>query len=167
MDGECERGGSLELARLIDEYGQHLIPDLKQYYGIDLRDLFSEDDPLDPRWVLIHVANLPIASSFVAMQRGGLEFRGWDEDRYADADMIDALQDIAYILIMANRDPNKTAPPPPKRYRRPGVKSQEELSDDKKTTFKAGSFGDMLQQAKRNKRKRLAAEAARKQEVGA
>lgn len=157
MDGEHAGGGSLELARLIDEYGQHLIPDLKEYYGIDLRDLFAEDSPLDPRWVLMHASNLPIASSYVAAQRGGSEFTGWDQAQYDRAAMIDALNDLGYILIMANRDPSKKAPEPPKRYRRPN--DEEPLTDDKRTSFKPGSFGDMLQKAKRNKRARLAREA--------
>lgn len=162
MDGEHPGGGSLELARLIDEYGQHLVPDLNHYYRIDLRDLFSEVDPLDPKWVLIHVANLPIASAFVAAQRGGIQFRGWGQEQYTAADMVDSLSDLAYILIMAHRDPNKPAPHPPKRYPRPSDKPDPAtLPDDQKTSFKAGSFGDMLQQAKRNKRARLAAEAAR------
>lgn len=165
MDGAHTGGGSLELARLIDEYGQHLVPDLKEYYGIDLRDLFSEDDPLDPKWVLIHAGNLPIASSYVAAQRGGLQFRGWDQAQYDSASMIDALNDLAYILIMANRDPTKPAPKPPKRYVRPNDPDDpENLPDDQKTKFKPGSFGDMLQKAKRNKRARLAREAQQKAE---
>lgn len=162
MDGEHPGGGSLELARLIDEYGQHLVPDLTHYYGIDLREILSEDDPLDPEWVLLHVYNLPIASAFNAVQRGGIEFRGWGQEQHTAADMVDSLSDLAYILIMAHRDPSKPAPERPRRYPRPGDKPDPEtLPDDQKTKFKAGSFGDMLQQAKRNKRARLAAEAAR------
>lgn len=157
MDGEHPSGGSLELARLVDEYGQHLVPDLKQYYGIDLREIFSEDNPLDPKWVLVHVSNLPLASSFVAVNRGGIEFRGWGQEQHSAADMIDALSEIAYILILAHRDPDKPAPQPPKRYPRPGDKP---LKDDQKTKFKEGSFGAMMQQAKINRRKRMAAKAA-------
>lgn len=157
MDGEHPGGGSLELARLIDEYGQHLIPDLKHEYGIDLREIFSEDDPLDPRWVLVHVANLPMASSFVAVNRGGLEYRGWGQEQYTAADISDGLSELAYILIMAHRDPDKPVPQPPKRYPRPGDKPQ---TDDRKTKFKEGSFGAMMQQAKINRRKRMAAKAA-------
>lgn len=158
MDGEHPGGGSLELARLIDEYGQHLIPDLKHEYGIDLRDLFSEAG-LDPKWVLMHIAHLPIASSFVAINRGGIEYRGWGQEQHTQADIVDALSEVGYILLLANRDTNKPMPTPPKRYPRPGD-SKPATSDDQRTSFKKGSFGDMLQQAKRNKRARLAAEAA-------
>lgn len=165
MDGAHPGGGSLELARLIDEHGQHLIPDLLHEYGIDLRDLLLEDSPLDPKWVLIHVWNLPIASSFMAIQRGGLNFRGWDQAQYDSASLIDAINDVAYILIMANRDPSKPAPKPPARYKRPNdPTAPENLPDDQKTSFKPGSFGDMLQKAKRNKRARLAREAQQKAE---
>jgi hypothetical protein len=112
----------------------------------------------------MHVGNLPIGSAFVAAQRGGQQFRDWDQRQYTDADMVDALRDVAHILILAHRDPNKKAPEPPKRYSRPGdPKDPENLPDDQKTTFKAGSFGDMLQQAKRNKRARLAREAAERE----
>lgn len=119
--------------------------------------MFSEDG-LDPKWVLIHAWNLPISSAFIASQRGGPEFLGWDQEAYAQADMVDALQDIAYILIMANRDPNKPPPPLPQRYRRPGVK-EKVVRDDQRTDFKPGSFGHMLQTVKRNKRARLKREA--------
>jgi hypothetical protein len=159
VDGEYPRGGSLELARLVDEYGQHLIPDLKHYYGIDLRDILSEDDPLDPGFVLIHVANLPIESAFVAAQRGGVEYRNWGQEQYTNADIHDALRDIADILIMAHRDPDKPAPKPLPRYRRPGVDAEAAITDDKRTKFKPGSLGEMMQQAKRNRRARLAAKA--------
>ena len=46
---------------------------------------------LDPKWVLIHTANLPIASSFVAANRGGIEFRGWGQHSTRLPTMVDAL----------------------------------------------------------------------------
>jgi hypothetical protein len=134
---------------------------MKHYYDIDLRDLLAEDDPLEPRWALMHAANLPIASSFVAVRRGGLEYRGWGPEQYAFADMVDGLSDLAYILILANRDPDKPMPAAPSRYPRPGSGgTKEAVTDDKKTSFKPGSFGAMMQQAKINRRKKLAQEAA-------
>ncbi|QHB38032.1 tail assembly chaperone [Mycobacterium phage Cintron] len=106
-------GGSAELAGLIDRYGEHLVPDLKHYYGIDLRELFSEVNPLSPQYVLIHIKHLPIESAFVAAIRGGQEFRGWNADRYALAAIINSIRAGNYMFVMANSDPRKGKPPLP------------------------------------------------------
>jgi hypothetical protein len=107
VGGGDEAGGSRELARLIDEYGEFLIPDLKHYYDLDLRDLFSDDNPLCPKFVLAFVRNLPIESAFIAEVRGGRQFRGWDEDRYQSAALINALRVHNYYFALANCDPKK------------------------------------------------------------
>ena len=110
-------GGSSELARLIDRYGEFLLPDLKHYYGIDLRDLFLEVPPWSPRFVLAHVNNLPFDSATNAEMRGGQKFRGWDEDRYLAASTSNAIRTLLYAFLLANRDPRKSskklAPPTP------------------------------------------------------
>ena len=103
-------GGSLELAGLIDKYGEFILPDLRRYYGIDLLDLFREERPLSPRYVLAHIRNLDYQSAFVAEVRGGQQYRGWDEDRYMDAAQINALRTLIYIFILANTDPKKRKP---------------------------------------------------------
>jgi hypothetical protein len=100
-------GGSRELAQLLDEYGEFLLPDLRHYYDIDLRELFSEDDPLTPAFVLAHIKNLDYHSAFIAEMRGGQRFRGWDEDRYQRAAQINSQRTANYYFALANCDPKK------------------------------------------------------------
>lgn len=126
-------GGSQQLAELIDKHGEVLIPDLKHHFGIDLRDLFSEVDPLSPRWVLLHVSGLPMGSAFVAELRGGPQFRGWDEGRYLQAGVLDAIRMLQYILVMANSDPKKSKPKPPQPYPLPD--SRTKTKSDKPGSF--------------------------------
>lgn len=116
MDGNHPTGGSRELARLIDRYGEFLLPDLKHYYGIDLRDLFQDPPPWSPRFLLSHINNLPYDSAFVAELRGGQQFRGWNEDRYLLAAIVNAIRVLAHVFILANMDPKKSKPEAPKPW---------------------------------------------------
>lgn len=136
MDEESTSGGSAQLAVLIDKYGEYLIPDVKQYYGIDLRDLFSEDDPMSPRWALMHITSLPVDSATVAEQRGGQQFRGWDEGRYMMATLINAIRISNYYFILANTDPEKSKPKPPDNYPLPDGNAKTKA----KAKDKPGSF---------------------------
>lgn len=147
MDRWGAVGGSTELARLIDGYGETLLPDLKHYYGIDLRDLFRDVDPLSPRFVLAHIKYLPIESAFVAERRGGQHFRGWSEDRYMQAAQINAQKAANWLFILANTDPKK---------RKPNMPEPWPLPDGKfKKPDQPGSFGFIAKQhlAKAKKRK--------------
>lgn len=128
-------GGSLALAGLVDKYGEDLIPDLKYYYGIDLRDLFSEDCPISPRWALLHAHHLPMESSTVAEARGGSQFRGWGPDRYMTARLIDSVSALRYITILANRDPKKKLPQPPDPYPIPDKRQDKKTKDAKPGSF--------------------------------
>lgn len=127
--------GSRALAKLIDEYGEALIPELREYYGIDLRDLFSEDRPLSPRWVLLHANALPLGSASVAAKRGGPEFRGWDEGRYMMASLINAVRLNTHTFVLAHIDPKKTHPELPKMYPLP-----DDIKERTKPAPKPGSF---------------------------
>jgi hypothetical protein len=140
VDGGYSAGGSGELAELIDEFGELLLPDLKHYYGIDLRDLFAEANPLSPRFVLVHIKHLPIGSAFVAENRGGQQFRGWDEAQYMTAGLINAVRSLQYVTVLANSDPNKRKPGPPDPYPTPdeGVRRKYRRKSDH-----PGSFGFM------------------------
>jgi len=144
-------GGSLELARLLDRYGEDLVPDLKHYYGIDLRDLFSEESSLSPRWVLLHVHNLPIDSATVAEIRGGEKFRGWGPDQYMAARIIDSLSALRYITLLAHRDPKRKAPPLPEPYPIP-----DNIQKKKTREATPGSFAfianQLLAQGKKRKK---------------
>lgn len=123
---------------------------MRHHYGIDLRDLFSDVDPLSPRWALLHIQQLPMGSSFVAEIRGGMQFRGWDEDRYMQAALIDSVRVLQYILILVNSDPKKSKPPPPEPYPLPDHVKRNKQDEP-------GSFAFIA--------KKKLAEARRKQEL--
>jgi hypothetical protein len=124
-------------------------------YGFDLRELLSEEDPASPRYVLNLILNLPKTGAFYASRRGGQQYRGWDEDRYALADIYDAVQAGNHILMMANRDPNKPKPKPPQSYPRP-----DDL-EPKQAAPKKGSFAAMIVAAKKAQREREEANGRR------
>ncbi|AMW64104.1 tail assembly chaperone [Mycobacterium phage EvilGenius] len=151
---ETQLGESRALAELIDKFGGALLADLLQYYRVDLRDLFRDEAPLTPRFVLALVLCLPKDGAFYAERRGGQQYRGWDEDRHALADIYDAIQAGNHLFMMANRDPNKAKPKAPKPYPRP---------DDNKPKDAApppGSFAAMVVAAKKAARERREREEA-------
>ena len=160
MDRRNATPGSRALAKLIDEHGEALIPDLRLYYGIDLRDLFSEDQPISPRWALMHANALPLESDTVAEQRGGQHFRGWDEGRYMLAQLIDATRLNTYAFALAHRDPDLREPDPPSMYPLP-----DNVRARNKRPPKPGSFasivGSKLAAVKERKRKERAENAGR------
>ena len=131
MDGGVPTGGSADLAGFIDKHGEVLIPDLRHYFGIDLRELFSEVPPFSPRWVLIHIKWLPVESATFAEIRGGGEFRGWSTDRYMLATLINAIRALIWVFTVAHSDPKKRKPKPPEPYPTP---------DKPKKVHKPGSF---------------------------
>lgn len=90
--------------------------------------------------------NLPKTGALFAERRGGQQFRGWDEDRNALADIYDAVQAGNHILLMANRDPNKPKPKAPKPYPRP--------DDNEKKAVKPGSFAAMVVAAAKAQKER-------------
>ncbi|ASR86134.1 tail assembly chaperone [Mycobacterium phage BobSwaget] len=151
---ETQLGGSRALAELIDKFGGAILADLLQYYRVDLRDLFSDEAPISPRFVLALVLCLPKDGAFFAERRGGQQFRGWDEDRYALADIYDAVQAGNHLFMMANRDPNKAKPKAPKPYPRP------DDTKPKDTAPKPGSFAAMVVAAKKAARERREREEA-------
>lgn len=102
MDGIHSVGGSVWLGELIDQYGEYIAADLTETYGIDLRDMFREDTDLSPRWLLTHIKNLPLGSRFYSEQRGGQQFRGWDESRYAMVAVVNAVRALQYTYISAH-----------------------------------------------------------------
>ncbi|AMB18514.1 tail assembly chaperone [Mycobacterium phage NaSiaTalie] len=151
---ETQLGGSRALAELIDKFGGALLADLRQYYQVDLRDLFRDEDPLSPRFVLALVLCLPKDGAFYAERRGGQQYRGWDEDRYALADIYDAVQAGNHLFMMAHRDPNKPKPKAPKAYPRPDDMKPKDAAP------KPGSFAAMVVAAKKAARERREREEA-------
>lgn len=113
MDGWLTGGGSRELGQLIDEYGEHLLADLLEIYGVDLRDVLRPEAHLSPLAVLALIKGLPESSRFVAEHRGGQQFRGWDAGRYAAVATVNAVRAMQYTYVSAN---SKSRPKPPEPF---------------------------------------------------
>lgn len=151
MDGDGPTGGSAALSELIDKYGEVLVPDLLHYYGVDIRDLFRDEDPLSPRYVLTLVIHLPIESAFFAARRGGQEYRGWGPDTYAAADIATSLRTLNHLYVSAHIDRKKhRMPAPPKPYPTP------ETLKAQKQSKRPGSFAQVVINAKAASIKRKA-----------
>lgn len=105
---------------------------------------------MSPRWVLMHAFNLPVGSAFVAEQRGGPQFRGWDETRYMIASVYNVINILKYITILANRNPDAPEIELPEPYPLP-----DDLSVKRPKADKPGSFGfiarSLLAKAKKRK----------------
>jgi hypothetical protein len=115
LDGGDSAGGSRELAQLIDQYGEFLVADLKRYYQIDLRDIMKDGSGLSPRLVLCYVRALPLESATVAAMRGGDQFRGWNQELYMLANLLDAVRENTYAFVAANSKKKPKAPEPVQR----------------------------------------------------
>jgi hypothetical protein len=74
----------------------------------------------------------------MAALRGGSHFVGWDEGRYMQARLIDAIASLQYTLILVYRDRDKPKPDPPEPYRLP-----DDLTRIKRNP-KAGSFASVM-----------------------
>lgn len=141
MDRGHSGGGSRVLAELIDKYGGAILSDLWHVYGIDLRDLYR-DESLSPRIILALVLNLPHDGAFYAERRGGPEYRGWDEDRYALVALVNEMKASNYMFATAHSDPKKSKPKAPEPFPTPD-------SEKQKAAPKPGSFAAMLVAAKK------------------
>jgi hypothetical protein len=103
----------------MDEHADAVVGDLLQYYNVDARDLFREVSPLTPKYVLGLIMQLPLGSAFVAEQRGGAQYRGWDHAMYAQVALINAVRTSNYLFLCANSNPKKKAPEQPDPYPTP------------------------------------------------
>lgn len=119
------------------------------YYRLDLRDLFSDEDPLDPRWVLSLVSHLPTDGAFWASRRGGVQYRGWDMDRYALVALINSVRQTNYILTLVNRDPKKRPPDPPDPFPTPDDTEKKSVSRHKPGSFAAIAASMMAAQKRK------------------
>lgn len=104
--------------------------------------MWREGSTLTPRRVLVLISNLPADSVYVALERGGEQFIGWDSDRYILTNILDAIQHNTYALVSANSQKKVTAPEPAWR---PDTAQRRK---DKQRS-KANPFAQMLQAAKR------------------
>lgn len=144
-------GGSLALADLIDKYGEFLVPDLKRFYGIDLRDLFSEEDPIEPRWLLPHILYLPSDSAYIAERRGGQQFRGWNPSWYAQVASVNAQRALNHMYILSHIGKNAPKPKAPEPYPIPEIHKKNEAP--KPNSF-AGIAASMMAASRRKKAER-------------
>lgn len=113
MDGAYPGGGSVVLARLLDRYGEAILADFRQYYGVSLVEAYRDWSPL---FLLAHVRQLPIESRTTAAMRGGEQFIGWGVERYFLASLLDAIHEQTYAFVAAN---SKRKPKRPKPVERP------------------------------------------------
>lgn len=118
---------------------------------MDIRDLFRDENPLSPRYVLTLVMYLPVESAFYAARRGGQEFRGWGPAEYALADIATSMRSFMHLYLVSHLDRKKhRMPPAPKPFPTP-----EDLKT-KKNSSKPGSFAHVVLQAKAASMKRKA-----------
>jgi hypothetical protein len=113
VDGVHPAGKLRGLTELVDEYGEFLAGDLQEYYGVDLRDLFRDDERrLTPLYLLSLVRGLPMESRFNAERRGGQAFRGWDAGRYIDVATVNAVRALQWTYVAAHAKNKPKAPEP-------------------------------------------------------
>lgn len=136
---------------MIDKYGGALVSDLLHYYRVDLRDLFREDNPLSPRWVLNLIIGLPMDLEFRAAERGGKKFRGWGPSTYALADIATSLRTLVYLYLSAHIDPKKSKKPAePKPFWIPDESSEHK---PKKNGLFASMVGSLIAANRKHKKK--------------
>ncbi|AIG78467.1 Hypothetical protein AJAP_28145 [Amycolatopsis japonica] len=145
MGGGDPAGGSGELARLIDRYGEYILADFQQYYRIDLADVLRPGSGLSARRALALLRQLPIESATVAQLRGGPEFRGWGITQYLLADLVDAVQFNTHAFISAN---SKKKPKPPQPFDRPESRAKRKRGSN---SFAAMAMRRISAVAKRKK----------------
>lgn len=126
MDGGDSAGGSIELARLIDEHGEALLADFLRYYNLDLSDVLVPGSGLTSRKALALIRNLPHDSATTAAIQGGDQFRGWDGQMYMLANIVDAIKENTHVFVSAN---SKRRPQPPKPMPRPTTKTAEPMAN--------------------------------------
>jgi hypothetical protein len=115
VDGGYLAGGSLALARLIDQAGGAILADFQQEYGLNFVDIMRTGSGYDPVSILVLIRQLPLGSRTVAILRGGEQFLGWDVDRYLLAQLIDGVNRTAYTVAAANSKRKPKAPKPTPR----------------------------------------------------
>jgi hypothetical protein len=116
MDGAYPGGGSRQLGQLIDDgHGAAIRYDL-QRLGLDLADVWRGS--LAPARALELIEQGPDDSALRARLRGGLEHRAWPLERHFQAALIDAVNDVAWVVAQSNSKKRIT---PPKRVLRPAL----------------------------------------------
>lgn len=129
-------GGSLELARLIDEAGESVFADLRRYYGVDLLDVLRPESGLNPRQVLVYINQLPAQSNTMAHLQGGPQFRGWSPEVYMLANVFDAIRAHTHTYVSANSKKKPKQPEPIERPQKTAKKKSSWFSAMARATYK-------------------------------
>lgn len=109
MAGGDEAGGSLSLARLIDDHGDALVYDLLAF-GIDLHEYVwgvanGIPQQFGPGRLMLLITWLPEGSAFYASMRGGAHWRAWSNQ----AEIVASLWDLQYAKATAGSKKAKKA----------------------------------------------------------
>lgn len=139
MDEVGTGGGSRALAEELDSHGGYILSDFREFYQVDILDLFRDDRELSPRVAIQLLMDLPIKSRYQAARRGGQEFVGWDEDRYAAVDVANSMRSLVYLYSQTHSKKKLTQPKP---FPVPAEKR-------KKKAAEPGSFAGFVQAAKK------------------
>lgn len=118
MDERFPGGGSYTLRQLIDSHGDEIAADLLEVYGVDVRDVFTT---MSPKWLLMLITQLPAGSRFYAARRGGVQFRGWTEDRYLLAAVVNSIRVLQWTYVSAH---SKRKPSEPEMVPIPDVEKK-------------------------------------------
>jgi hypothetical protein len=75
----------------------------------------KDESGLTPRLVLCYIRSLPMESATVAAMRGGEQFRGWNQEMYMLANVLDAVRENTYAFVAANSKRKPKTPEPTQR----------------------------------------------------
>lgn len=81
-----------------------------EHYKVDLRDIYRPEASLSPRFLFVLIKGLPMGSRFNSEKRGGSQFQGWDDSKYMQAALINAVRALQYTYVQAHS--KKTIQPP-------------------------------------------------------
>lgn len=138
MDGGDPGGGSRELVRLIDKHGEYLVADFLSIYGIDLRELVSDEGDLSPRRALALVQGLPHGTRSWARIQDDPELEGWDIQAYLLASLVESVRENTFATVQIQSKKKLKRPEP---MQIPGVHKKKERRPD------GGLFANMARAA--------------------
>lgn len=106
-----------------------MIADFREYYGLRLTDVARFDGSL-PVWeAAILTRQLPQTSRTFAAQQGGVEYLGWDMDRYFLAAIVDLLNANLTAFVQSHSKKKVKVPPPVPRPGDAERKKQQMLNN--------------------------------------
>ena len=103
-------GGSIALARVIEQHGDSVYADLRRYYGVDLSGVVAEPATISPVEVFALVENLPPESNTSALVRSEPGSSGWSTTEYLLASVIDAVRENTFANMQVRTKKRLTPP---------------------------------------------------------